>query len=168
MGRSYPWYDSIWLDRYVRAKELIRRQYPTKLAEFLQTFACLRTRSDFEVQRLPRVFDDAVMADIKQAIRALPPMGLELHEVRSFGRFIVYDHPLFTELQKTTEALVGEAVGEPVEAQYNFLSLYTKLGVCPVHLDAPESENAWCRLKKYVGRLAIGRLCALRRSGQCD
>lgn len=109
MSKSYPWYDAVWLDRYMRARELIRRQYPAKLAEFLQAFACLRTRPDFEVQRLPRVFDDAVLGDIKQAIRALPPMGLELHEVRSFGRFIVHDHPLFTELQKTTEELVSKA-----------------------------------------------------------
>ena len=31
-------------------------------------------------------------------------------------------------------------VGEPVEASYNFLSLYTSRGECAVHMDAPEAK----------------------------
>lgn len=53
---------------------------------------------------------------------------------------MVHDHPFFTELQERTVALVSEAAGEPVEASYNFLSLYGRLGVCPAHMDSPESK----------------------------
>jgi hypothetical protein len=53
---------------------------------------------------------------------------------------VVHDHPFFTELQERTVALVSEAVGEPVEAAYNFLSMYTAKGVCAVHMDAPEAK----------------------------
>jgi hypothetical protein len=53
---------------------------------------------------------------------------------------VVHNHPYFTELQRSTTALVSELAGEPVEPIYNFLSLYSKFGVCPVHLDAPEAK----------------------------
>lgn len=36
---------------------------------------------------------------------------------------------------------MSEAADEAVEAGYNaFLSLYDRLGVCPVHLDSPEAK----------------------------
>jgi hypothetical protein len=35
---------------------------------------------------------------------------------------------------------VSAAVGEPVEASYNFLSLYAAQGVCPLHMDAPQAK----------------------------
>jgi hypothetical protein len=53
---------------------------------------------------------------------------------------VVHDHPFFTELQQRATPWVSELVGEPVEARYNFLSLYTSKGVCAVHLDAPEAK----------------------------
>jgi hypothetical protein len=80
------------------------------------------------------------MEDIRQAIRGLQMTQLELHEVHRFGRFIVHDHPLITELQQSIIGLVSEAAGEQVEPGYNFLSLYTKSGVCPVHMDSPEAK----------------------------
>jgi hypothetical protein len=52
----------------------------------------------------------------------------------------VHDHPFFTELQQRIVPWVSEMVGEPVEAGYNFLSLYTSRGVCAVHMDAPEAK----------------------------
>jgi hypothetical protein len=138
--RRHPWYDSIWLDRYVRARELIRRVRPEKLGEFERAFDRLKTRPDFHVQQFPRVFPEAVHEQIKQTIRSLRRAQLELHEIRPFGRFVVHDDPFFTELQQTTVDLVSQAVGEPVEPSYNFLSMYTRLGVCPVHMDAPEAK----------------------------
>ncbi len=57
-----------------------------------------------------------------------------------FGRFVVHNHPYFTELQRRTVPLMSEVAGEEVEASYNFLSLYGGLGVCPPHLDAPSAK----------------------------
>jgi hypothetical protein len=73
-------------------------------------------------------------------VASLRPTDLELHEARTFGRFVVHDHPYFTELQQHIVPLVSAAVGEPVEAAYNFLSLYGGLGVCPPHMDSPEAK----------------------------
>jgi hypothetical protein len=139
-SERYPWYDSVWLTRYALAKDLIQRIRPEKLAEFVQAFECLKTRPDFQIKHFCRVFDDAAMEQIKQAVRLLKREQLEMHEIQGFGRFVVHDHPFFTELQQSTVALVSDAAGEPVEASYNFLSMYTKLGVCPIHMDAPQAK----------------------------
>ena len=71
------------------------------------------------------------MATIRQTINTFQLTTLEGHEVKKFGRFVVHDDPFFTELQKKTIGLVSEAAGEPVEASYNFVSLYKKVGVFP-------------------------------------
>jgi hypothetical protein len=60
--------------------------------------------------------------------------------MKRFGRFVVHDHPFFTELQNRTIDFVSEAAGEPVEASYNFVSLYKKVGVGAVHMDAPQAK----------------------------
>jgi hypothetical protein len=137
---AFPWYDSPWLKAYTRARHLIQHVCPGRLAEFENAFTCLRTRPDFRVQHFPKLFGDEVMARIKQTILGVHRTQLEMHETRSFGRFVVHDHPYFTELQHSTVDIVSEAVGEPVESCYNFLSLYTKQGVCPVHLDSPQAK----------------------------
>jgi hypothetical protein len=136
----YPWYDSVWLARYARAKAVIQRVRPEKLPEFVDTFEVLRTRPDFEVKEFPQVFGDPVLRDLERVIRELKATQLERHEVNAFGRFIVHDHPLITELQQSIVDLASEAAGEPVEPYYNFVSLYTELGVCPVHMDAPNAK----------------------------
>lgn len=138
--RRYPWYDSIWLSRYVRAKALIQRVRPDKLAEFADALECLKTGPDFQVKQLADLFDDDVMNDIKYTIRTFPVPELELHEVKEFGRFVVHNHPFITKLQRSTIDLVSRAVGEAVDISYNFVSLYKKLGVCPIHMDSPESK----------------------------
>jgi hypothetical protein len=140
MSKRYPWYDSGWITRYVRAKELIRRVRPDKLPDFVQTFECLRTRPDFQVREFSRVVDDATMREMRGAVRTLPVAQLKIHEVRNFGRFVVHDLPFFTELQQSLTGFVSEAAGETVESHYNFLSIYTRLGVCPVHMDAPKAK----------------------------
>lgn len=136
----YPWYDSFWLTKYQRAKDVIRRVQPEKLPVFVEALSGLRTEADFRTKKIREVFDNATMAAIRQTIAAFQLTELELHEVKKFGRFVVHDHPFFTELQNRTIDLVSEAAGEPVEASYNFVSLYKKVGVCAVHMDAPQAK----------------------------
>jgi hypothetical protein len=136
----YPWYDSVWLTKYARAKAIIRALRPAALAVFIDAFRILRTRTDFELRLLEKPFDDDTMGEIRRVVASLRPTDLELHEARGFGRFVVHDHAFFTELHQRTLSLVSEAIGEPVEPTYNFPSPYTGMGVCPVHLDASEAK----------------------------
>jgi hypothetical protein len=136
----FPWYDSNWLASYVEAKAIVAHHNPGQLSEFIAAFNPLRTQPDFETRKLAGVFGDAAMADIRETIRGLEFTRLELHEAQSFGRVIVHDHPVFTKLQQLVLPLVSETAGEDVEPLYNFLSLYSTLGVCPLHLDAPEAK----------------------------
>ena len=138
--QTYQWYDSVWLTKYQRAQDVIRRVQPEKLPVFVAALSPLRTGADFRTKRIPRLFDDATMATIRQTIATFQLRELELDEFKRLGRFVVHDHPFFTDLQKRTIDLVSEAAGEPVEASYNFVSLYKKIGVCPVHMDAPEAK----------------------------
>ena len=140
MSKQFPWYDSVWLRRYVAAKQVIARVRPALLPDFVRAFDRFRTRPDFTVRPVDRVFDDATMARIREVIRTLQVQRLEAHEARAMGRFIVHDDPWFTELQASVTSLVSGLVGETVEPSYYFLSLYTKLGVCPIHMDSPEAK----------------------------
>ncbi len=133
----YPWYDSSWLSKYSRAKSILQATRPDLLPEFVDDFRVFHTRPDFEVTLLEQPFDALTMEAIRGTVRSLRAPELELHETRDFGRFLVHDLPFFTKLQQQAIPLVSEAVGEPVEASYNFLSLYSSRGVCSVHLDAP-------------------------------
>lgn len=139
-SRLYPWYDSVWLEHYTRAKQTIRDVKPTALDAFEEAMLPLRTHPEFRVKVLDRVLDGASLEKIRQIVKALRPMELELHEAQQFKRFIVHDHPYFTELQQQLTALMSDAVNEAVEPCYNFLSLYTAAGVCPVHMDSPEAK----------------------------
>ena len=140
MSDRFPWYDSSWLGAYVDAKSHIALRHPGRLNEFVDAFRPLTTRPDFSVQKIPRVFDEPVMAKIREAIRTLEFTQLELHEANVMGRVIVHNHALLNELQALTLPMVNELAGEPVEPFYNFLSLYSTLGVCPIHMDAPEAK----------------------------
>ena len=137
---TFPWYDSGWLYQYVAAKMLIERVRPKLLSEFMTTFDCLRTDPKFEVRKLDRVFNDEVMIQIRETIRSMPADANEYTEIDKFGRIVVHNHPFFTYLQKTVLPLVSELAGELVEPSYNFLSLYSKLGVCEPHMDAPDAK----------------------------
>lgn len=137
---AFPWYDSGWLASFVQAREVVRRVRPDALSEFVDTFEALRTSPDFKVKELPQVFGDAVLAEITLVVQDLKSKQQELHEFDAFGRSVVHNHPFITELQRSIVELAGDAAGEPVEPSYNFVSVYTKLGVCPVHMDAPEAK----------------------------
>jgi hypothetical protein len=140
MTAQLRWYDSVWLGKYFAARDVIARVAPGRLAEFCESFAPLRTDPACAVKELPGLFDPPMLAAIAKTVAAIPKEKLELHELKRFGRFIVHDHPPFTELQHTLVQRVSEWAGEPVEPSYNFLSLYTKLGVCEPHLDAPSAK----------------------------
>src|SRR5262245_27707676 len=96
----FPWYDSVWLTNYERAKAIIKIVRPHSLAAFVDAFRVFHTQPDFEVRLLDRPFDDDTLAEIRARVALLKPTELERHETRSFGRFVVHDHPFFTELQR--------------------------------------------------------------------
>jgi hypothetical protein len=138
---SYPWYDSMWLDQHRRAREVLAEVAPGRLAEFDKAMRVFRTPAAFRPV-IMEPFAPAQMQAIRGAIAELPPEALERgdpvrEEARIFRRYVLRDLDLFARLQRQVVARVAEAVGEPVEPNYNFLSLYTAAGVCPLHLDAP-------------------------------
>ncbi|MEP6867919.1 MAG: hypothetical protein ABJA20_05340 [Novosphingobium sp.] len=137
MSANPYWYDAEWLQAYQHAKSVIAQAAPDKLAEFVSSFDVLRTDPAFTVRHLPNLFDDALIASLRATIRALPKELIEMHEMRSFGRFIVHNFPAFTALQAELTDRVSAWAGEVVEPYYNFLSLYTRMGKCDPHLDAP-------------------------------
>ena len=109
--QPYPWYDSFWLTKYQRAKDVIRRVQPEKLPVFVAALSGLRTGADFRTKKIPGLFDDATMAAIRQTVAMFKLTELEGHEIKRFGRFVVHDHPFFTELQKRTIDLEARPPG---------------------------------------------------------
>lgn len=140
MEYSYPWYDSNWLTDYVRVKDYIKQHHPEKYSKFIDAFKPLRTRHDFQTIKLDNIFEQKIFQDIRTLIQNLKSQEREKHEFFSFGRLVVHNHPFFNNLQESLTHLVSEAVNEPVEPYYNFLSLYTDFGLCQVHMDAPEAK----------------------------
>lgn len=134
------WYDSVWLKKYYAAKAVVSQVAPQKLTSFLESFDVLRTDPGFEVKDVPGVFDAAALASIKEIIRSIPMQAMEMHEMKRFGRFVVHDHPAFTQMQAALTADVARLAGEDVEPSYNFLSMYTRMGICEPHLDAPSAK----------------------------
>ncbi|MDQ3068623.1 MAG: hypothetical protein M3R55_02695 [Acidobacteriota bacterium] len=139
-SRLFPWYDSWWLAAYARATEIIAQACPARLPGFVDAMRVFEAPQGFNTPVLDHVFDASTFAEIRETISALRPEDLELHEARAFGRFVVHNHPYFSELHRRTVGLVSEAAGEPVEPTYNFLSLYGGPGVCPLHLDSPQAK----------------------------
>lgn len=76
-----PWYDSQWLLRYLRAKELLASRHPARAEEFVAAFAPLRTHSSFREQLLERAFDEAELETIRSVVRSVRPEQLEMHEI---------------------------------------------------------------------------------------
>jgi len=140
MSNRLKWYDSVWLNKYLAAKEMISRLAPARLPEFVDSFKVLRTDPNFAVTDVPNLFSAAQLAAIKKTIEAIPKHTLEMHEIKSFGRFVVHNNPTFTQMQRELVEMVSGLVGEEVEPSYNFLSLYTRMGICEPHLDAPSAK----------------------------
>jgi hypothetical protein len=131
------WYDSAWLGRYLAAKVIIGKVAPHRLLEFTNSFDILRTDPAFKVKEVPAVFDAEALARIKGIIKSIPMHTMEMHEIQTFGRFVVHNHPTFTQMQQDLTGFVSALVGEEVEPGFNFLSLYTRMGICEPHLDTP-------------------------------
>lgn len=146
---AYPWYDSLWLSAYHRARSVLRVVAPHKLPSFESAMSIFRTAPGYSVAHFKDLFEASMLEEIRQLARSLSPAQLEMHEAREFKRFVVHDHPRFSALHASLADRVSEAAGEPVEASYNFLSLYGAGGVCPLHLDAP--------LAKYTLDLCLGQ-----------
>jgi hypothetical protein len=140
MRKTFPWYDSIWLSNYVNAKNFIRENYPNKLKDFVDAFQPLQTRKDFEVIKLKDFLSSALIEQSKNLIRDLKDERKEAHELMRMGRVVVHNDDFFNQIQASITPQVSELVKEEVEATYNFLSLYYNLGVCKVHMDAPNAK----------------------------
>jgi len=139
-ANDYPWYDSLWLSAYTKAKDLLEKYHPDRLADFVDAMDVLKTRSNFEAVKLDGIFDDSTIKEIKNIASRFESSELEKDELLSFGRQVVHRDARFTKLQENVTGLVSEIVGEAVEPGYNFLSLYNNLGVLPVHMDAPPAK----------------------------
>jgi hypothetical protein len=140
MISELKWYDSRWLETYLAAKEIVRQTAPAKFAEFEERLSIFRTSPSFKYMKLDDFFNEKFREEIKSTIRSIPKEKFEIHELQNFGRFVVHDFAPFTNLQNDLTDRVSELVGEPVEASYNFLSMYTKMGKCEPHLDAPSAK----------------------------
>ena len=137
---SFPWYDGGWLRQYEAALLLIDQVKPSLRPAFVDAMAPLRTAPGFRERLVAAPFGEEVLHRMRAIIRDLPSSQVERHEIGTFGRGVVHDHPWFTELQRAIVPLACELAGEAVEPTYNFLSLYDDLGVCPPHLDTPISK----------------------------
>jgi hypothetical protein len=140
LEKKFPWYDSAWLRMFAKTKEALERKRPELLNDFLNTTNQLRTDEDFKVRSLSKLFDQKTLIKIKQRISALSAEQIENQESFSFGRLLVRNDPFFNSLQNDLIEMVSEQVKEEVEISYNFLSLYSNLGVCPIHLDSPTAK----------------------------
>jgi len=109
---GFPWYDSWWLKRYVRAKHYISAYRPSSLPEFTRAMEPLRTRPDFQLQLLERLPGEDQAETILSAYRSIRKEQLELHELGSHGRFVVHDHPMLDDLHGALAADVSRLVGE--------------------------------------------------------
>lgn len=136
----FPWYDSNWLSIYLHAQSIIKESNPKKLKTFTDALEPLKTRRDFEVVKIKKVFDEQRLNELKDVIKNLDMGQKETHEIFRFGRLVVHDHPIFNKLQGAMTEMVSEMVKEEVESSYNFLSLYYNLGVCDIHMDSPQAK----------------------------
>lgn len=140
MPQALRWYDSVWLNLYLEACDVVRRVCPGRLDEFRHAFDPLRTDPGFEVRSLPGLFPPAELEDLRNIVRSIPRELFEFHEMKRFGRLVVHDYPDITRLQHTFIDRVSEWTGEAVEPCYNFLSMYSRRGICEPHLDGPQAK----------------------------
>lgn len=141
---SAPWYDSWFLRCLETAKRFLAEVRPDALEEFLGGLEALHPPVDFKVTVLDGLFDPATRARI---LEITGECHAEMHkrnkqacdEYEDFGRQVIWDHPFFLQLQSELVPRVSELAGRPVEAGYNFLSLYGGTGKCAVHMDEPKS-----------------------------
>ncbi len=137
---AFPWYDSPWLSNYLDFRHKLKKKFPYQLERFDKSMEVFRTPMNYKIKKFESIFDQEKLLEIKRLIKELKKGKLEAHEIQNFGRFVVHNHEYFNQLQKELTDFVSQAVGEEVELNYNFLSLYSKMGVCKVHMDAPVAK----------------------------
>ncbi len=138
---KFPWYDSPWLYKYQETRHLVGIHRPDRLDEFVKGFEILKTNKDFITTKPDKpVLNAQQLKDSRQIIKSLTKTQQSTNEMRRMGRLTTHDHPYFTELQHQLLDLVSGIAGEALEPAYNFLSLYNDLGVCEVHMDAPQAK----------------------------
>ncbi len=137
---ALDWYDSIWLRQYFEARDIITKVAPHRLKEFEAAMSVFKADPAFKVKYVTQFLDATKLEELREVIAAIPRDHLELHEVRKFGRLIVHDWPPFTQMQNEITDFVSELAGEQVEPRYNFLSLYSRRGICEPHLDTPSAK----------------------------
>ena len=137
---AFPWYDSPWLQAYVRAKSIIGQVRPGILREFESTLSVLQAPADFRVKQIRKLLSPEQLERALGVVAGLGADDFERHELLQFGRMVVHDHPEFARLQRVLNARASELAGEELEPSYNFLSLYNNLGVCAPHMDAPSAK----------------------------
>lgn len=137
---SLPWYDASWLCCYYHARDIVKSNYPNRLAEFDDAFEVLRTDPNFKVKDASQLVQNDVIKDLKKAISELTTEQLETHEFVHFGRSVVHNLEYANELQQTLTDQVSALAGETLEPSYNFLALYNNLGFCQPHMDAPNAK----------------------------
>ncbi|GAA0267009.1 hypothetical protein GCM10009127_03280 [Alteraurantiacibacter aestuarii] len=138
-NRKVPWYDAHFLRSFEIAKQYLQLVRPDRLDEFIAGFAPIRTPADFTVKKVRDLFPGELQAEMRAIVAGLKEQQLEKHELASFGRHVVHDHPFFLDLQRQILPRVSELAGQEVEAGYNFLSLYGNAGRCEPHMDEPVS-----------------------------
>lgn len=136
----FPWYDSYWLYSYVMVKNYLAAHRPERLREFVEAFEIFRTRSDFKTCTLEALFSKNEHEQMRQRIQEIQREEYEKYEFFEFGRVIKHDDPFFNELQQSVLGKVSKLAGEELDCSYNFLSLYTNLGVLLPHMDAPVAK----------------------------
>ena len=137
---DFPWYDSLWLSTYNKAVLYISKNYPQKLDDFVKEIQRLKTSCDFSTIKSSEFINSKQHKKLKEIAQNLNVTEMEFHETNTFGRFTKHNHEEINVIQKELEPLVSELVNEEVESNYNFLSLYHKFGILPLHMDAPESK----------------------------
>lgn len=137
---TYPWYDSTWLSRYVRARDHLAANDPDQSARFVEAMCRFRlTDRSFSPVVVDDIIDDDTLDRIRSEVAARQNGPVERHEVETFGRDVIHDNPFFLQLQAEVRERVEGIVGHELELSYNFLSLYGSDGRCAVHMDAPEA-----------------------------
>lgn len=137
--KSLP-YDSYWHASYSQVSRFLAHADPATSRRFEREIDRLRVDPAFSKQLVRGFLSPSTRRSLIDVISSLGKEDLELHEVLQFGRTVKHDHPVCNELQVELTARVSELVGERVEPSYNFLSMYNNLGVCELHMDAPNAK----------------------------
>lgn len=131
------WYDGWWWREHARVREWLRLNRPEDLAAFVDAFEVLRVPTSFEPPVIRDVVTTAEREEMVAAIASIDPVQLEDHELESFGRHTVHD--FFADFRDRAQGVVETVTGIKLEPTYDFLSLYRDIGVCEIHLDAPNA-----------------------------